>query len=452
MNRRTIPLFAVVLALVAAACSDSSTDGSSTAGASTEGPESVTIRTTTTGAPTSSTVPAVTSTTPPESTASTLPATAPASSSSTVPPTTVPPTVPPTTASAPASVGDPVVASEPVADFDRPVDLAVRPADDRLYVVEQSGRVVRYDGTEHAVVLDLAGRVSTGNEQGLLGLAFSPDGTRAYVNFTDRSDDTNITEFAVGADGQFDPASERLVLAVDQPFSNHNAGDLAFGPDGLLYVPLGDGGSGGDPERNGNDPATFLGSLLRIDPTPSDGNAYTIPPDNPFANGGPGAPEVWAWGLRNPWKIAFDPVTDDLWIPDVGQNAFEEINVVPPVDGVTAGQGADFGWSAYEGNERFNGDVADTGATTFPVLVYGRADGCSISGGVPYRGTSIPELAPAFLYSDFCNGTIWALDLAGARTLTVLGGFNSVAAIRVGPDGEAYVLERSGTIHRLIAG
>ena len=434
----------VAAGLLLAACAS---DEPSTAERATEAPESVTILTTTTAPAPDSTPAPVNDTTPDTTEPPTTPST---TSPPTAPATTSPPTAPPTTA--PARVGDPVVASEPIAEFERPIDLAVRVADPRFYVVEQSGRLVRFDGTGQETVLDLAGRVSSGNEQGLLGLAFSPDGTRAYVNFTDRSGDTIVAEFLVNESGVFDPTSERLILEVGQPFPNHNAGDLAFGPDGFLYVPLGDGGSGGDPQRQSSDPGTLLGSLLRIDPTPGDGAAYTIPADNPFADGGGGAPEVWAWGLRNPWKIAFDPVTDELWIPDVGQNSFEEINVVGPVDGFTAGRGADFGWSAFEGTERFNTDVSDTGSMTSPVLTYGRSDGCSISGGIPYRGRAIAELAPAFLYSDFCNGTIWALDLAGARTLPLLTGFDSVAAVREGPDGEAYVLERSGTLHRLIPG
>lgn len=368
--------------------------------------------------------------------------------------TTVVATAPTTTSttSAPPRVGEPVVSSEPVGEFRSPVDLAVRPGDQHWYVVEQSGAVVRFDGTDSVTVLDLGGRVSGGNEQGLLGLAFSPDGGRAYVNYTDQSGDTIIAEYPVGPDGAFDAASERIVLAVDQPFSNHNAGDLEFGPDGMLYIPLGDGGSGGDPERYGNDSFTLLGSLLRIDPMPVGDAPYTVPPDNPFADGADGAPEVWSIGLRNPWKIAFDPVTGDLWIPDVGQNRFEEINVVGPGDGFTAGRGADFGWSAFEGTERFNADVPDPGDLTWPVLTYGRADGCSISGGVPYRGSAIPELEPAFVYSDFCSSSIRALDLAGGRNLVLLGGFDGITAVRTGPDGELYVLERGGTMHRLIAG
>lgn len=448
--RPVLPVVAAAaLALAACAGDDGATEA--------DGASSVSIITTTTITTTTIANGTATSTgaTPPDGPETTDEAGGDASS--TAPSSTIVVTAPTTsttttTTTLPPRVGEPVVSSEVLGEFRRPVDLAIRPGDDRWYVVEQTGGVVRFDGSQSVTVLDLGGRISTGNEQGLLGLAFSPDGGRAYVNFTDRSGDTVIAEYPVVDDGALDQSSERIVLTVDQPFSNHNAGDLEFGPDGMLFVTLGDGGSGGDPERNGNDPFTLLGSLLRIDPVPSGDAPYTVPPDNPFADGTGGAPEVWSFGLRNPWKIAFDPVTGELWIPDVGQNRFEEINVVGPVDGNTAGRGADFGWSAFEGTERFNADVDDPGTLTPPVLTYGRADGCSISGGAPYRGTAIPELEPAFVYSDFCSSSIRALDLAGGRNLTLLGGFDGVTAVRTGPDSELYVLERNGTVHRLIAG
>lgn len=422
----------LVAGLTLAACAD---DGTTTPA----GPSSASIvtTTTTTGATTSPTSP----TSPTSSPTSTAP-------ESTVSPTTSVTTTTPV-------VGDPLVGREVVGDFDQPIDLAVRPGDSALWIVEQSGRVVRVDGETRTTALDLTGRISTGGEQGLLGLAFAPADDVAYVNFTDVDGATTIVEFAVSGDHTFDPASERLLLQVPQPYSNHNAGDLAFGPDAMLYIPLGDGGSGGDPDRNGADPETLLGSLLRIDPTPDGERPYTIPADNPFADGTfadgiTGAPEVWAWGLRNPWKIAFDPVTGELWIADVGQNRFEEIDIVGPVGEVPAGRGADFGWSAFEGTERFNTDVTDSGRVTAPALTYSHDDGCSISGGVPYRGTAIAELAPAYVYSDYCTGTIWALDLAGGRNLTLLDGFDSVASVRAGPQGELYVLQRSGTVYRLV--
>ena len=445
MSRSTPPvgrLLVLAGLVVVTACADDS---------STAGPPSASIITTTTATTTATTA---TTTTPASTDNSTTGPTL------TEPTSTEPPgTEPTSTASAPSTVpvvGDPTVVGEVVGEFDQPIDLAVRAGDDALWFVEQSGSVVRFEGGTGTTALDLTGRVSSGGEQGLLGLVFTPDGGTAYVNFTDADGVTTIAEYAVDGD-TLDAASERIVLEVPQPYSNHNAGDLAFGPDGMLYIPLGDGGSGGDPDRNGSNPETLLGSLLRIDPTARDGQPYTIPEDNPFASGPlpdgtTGAPEVWAWGLRNPWKIAFDPVTDDLWIPDVGQNEFEEINVVGPSADGTAARAADFGWSAFEGTERFDTDVADSGRVTAPVLTYSHADGCSISGGAPYRGTSIPDLSPAFVYSDYCTGTIWALDLAGGRNLTLLEGFDSVASVRAGPDGELYVLERSGTVYRLVAG
>ena len=437
MSRSTPPVSRLlVLAglVVVTACADDS---------STAGPPSASIITTTTAATITTTA----------TTATTI---APASTDTTGPTLTEPTSTASAPSTVPAVVGDPIVVGEVVGEFDQPIDLAIRAGDDALWFVEQSGRVVRFEGGAGTTALDLTGRVSSGGEQGLLGLVFKPDGGTAYVNFTDVDGVTTIAEYAVDGD-TIDTASERIVLQVPQPYANHNAGDLAFGPDGMLYIPLGDGGSGGDPERNGSNPKTLLGSLLRIDPTAREGRPYSIPEDNPFASGPlpdgtTGAPEVWAWGLRNPWKIAFDPVTGNLWIPDVGQNEFEEINVVGPSADGTAARAADFGWSAFEGTERFDTEVADSGRVTAPVLTYSHADGCSISGGAPYRGTSIPELSPAFVYSDYCTGAIWALDLAGGRNLTLLEGFDSVASVRAGPDGELYVLERSGTVYRLVAG
>ena len=411
----------------------------------------------------SSAVIATTTTTPPTTTGAPVQTTAPPGSSepaTSEPATTEPATTPPPTTAPPTTivVGDPGVGAEVVADFDEPVDLAVRDGDDALYVVEQGGRVVRFADGEGTDVADVGDRIdASGNEQGLLGLEFSPDGTLAYLDFTDLDGNTVVAEYPVGADGMLDTDAERLVIRIDQPYGNHNAGDLAFGPDGFLYVTLGDGGSGGDPERRASDPTQLLGSLLRIDPTPSADAGYTIPDDNPFTGGSfegrDGAPEVWAWGLRNPWKIAFDPVTGELWIPDVGQNEVEEINVAAPSDGEPAGRGDDFGWSAFEGNDRFNADVPALDTMIPPVLTYRHGtDGCSITGGVPYRGDAIPELAPAFVYSDFCSGILWALDLAGGRNLTLMTGFQSVSAVRAGPDGELYVLERSGTVYRIVPG
>ncbi|NNE12470.1 MAG: hypothetical protein HKN41_09530 [Ilumatobacter sp.] len=448
-HRRLLPL--VALSLIVAACSDDEPDASGDGA----GPESAEIVTTTIATDTTD----GTDDTDTVATSTTA-GTAPTSES---PPPTVSPTAPITTSPpmtvttepVPApTVGSPRVGVELVGEFDSPVDLAVRTGDRALWIVEQTGGIVRLDGDSRLVALDLGGRLSGGNEQGLLGLAFSPDGSLAYTNHTDRDGTTVITEWALATDDTFDTASERTVLTVGQPFGNHNAGDLEFGPDGMLYIPLGDGGSGGDPGRRASDPTSLLGSLLRIDPTPSGEASYTIPSDNPFASGPlgdvVGAPEVWAWGLRNPWKIDFDAATGRLWIADVGQNQFEEVNAVDPVGGTPAGFAVDFGWSAFEGTARFNDDVPAEG-TTAPVLTYDHGDGCSISGGAVYRGTAIEELEPAYVYSDFCTSDIWALDLDGGRNLTLIEGLDQVTAVRAGPDGELYVLQRSGPVRRLVA-
>lgn len=441
------------LAMVASACGGDDAD------------ESTAVIVTTT------TITTTTSTTTSTTGATTDPATASTSPSSTVsgattpsaPATSSPDTSAPTDTSAPATaapepdVGDPDVTTELVTSVDAPVDLAVRPGDRGLHLVNQTGTVVRLDPDSGATTttLDVSGGISVGGEQGLLGLEFSPDGAMAYTNHTAPDGATVITEYTVDVDGVLDPGSARVLLTVAQPYRNHNAGDLAFGPDGMLYVPLGDGGSGGDPERRAGDPTSLLGSLLRIDPTPSGDAPYSIPPDNPFASGSregvDGAPEVWAWGLRNPWKIAFDPSSRALWIADVGQNRFEEINRVEG-GGLPAGFAVDFGWSGLEGTEVFNDDDLREG-TTLPVLTYEHgADGCSISGGAPYRGDAIDGLEPAYVYSDYCSGILWALDLAGGRNLTLLDGLTEVTAVRAGPDGELYVLQGDGDVLRLVEG
>ncbi len=419
------------------------------------------IVTTTTSveAPTSPTSSVTVSTDPPTS-AETTDVTAPTSTSPTSSETTAPPTTQAPEPDPPAAepeVGDPDVATELVVSLDRPVDLAVRPGDGALHLVNQSGTVVRVDPETGAstTTLDVTDRITYGGEQGLLGLEFSPDGSKAYTNHSAPDGSTVITEYTVGDDGVLDPASARELLTVAQPYRNHNAGDLAFGTDGMLYVPLGDGGAGGDPERRSSDPTSLLGSLLRIDPTPDGTSPYSIPADNPFAEGPrdgvDGAPEVWAWGLRNPWKVAFDPTTGALWIADVGQNQYEEVNRVMAGD-LPAGYAVDFGWSGLEGTEVFNEDDLRDG-TTLPVLTYEHgADGCSISGGAPYRGSAIDELEPAYVYSDYCSGIVWALDLAGGRNLRLLDGLIEVTAVRPGPDGELYVLQGDGDVLRLVAG
>ena len=335
-----------------------------------------------------------------------------------------------------------------LASVSAPTALAARPGDTALYVAEQRGRVRAFrDGRfVDPPVLDVSSITSSGGERGLLGLTFSPDGTRLYVNHTNRDGDTRIAEYTMRPDGTADPASRREVLAVVQPQANHNGGDVAFGPDAMLYVATGDGGGGGDqgsghaPGGNGQSRDTLLGKILRIDPTPSGGRQYTIPPDNPFASGG-GRPEIWHYGLRNPWRFSFDRATGDLVIADVGQNAYEEINWVAAG---TRG-GLNFGWNIREGRHSYRDGSTD--GLVDPVLEYPHDDGrCAISGGYVYRGTQIPALAGAYLYADSCSGSIRGTPIGpGIESREVDFGIDGGQVVAFGQDGsgELYVLSQS---------
>ncbi len=344
----------------------------------------------------------------------------------------------------------------PNLTFTRPVDLQ-HPGDgtNRLFVVEQAGRIRvfenRADVEAAPVFLDIRDRVNdAGNEEGLLGLAFHPDfATNGlfFVNYTAASPRrTVIARFAVDPNdpGRADPASETILLEVEQPFSNHNAGQLAFGSDGYLYVGLGDGGSGGDPLEHGQNPATLLGGLLRLDVDhPDPGLNYGIPPDNPFV-GQPGfREELYAYGFRNPWRFSFDPATGRLWLADVGQNAWEEINVVE--------KGKNYGWDVMEGAHCFEPAVGcDASGLTLPVWEYGHDVGSSITGGYVYRGPGVPGLSGRYLYGDFVSGRIWALDYDGTQassTLIAETGLG-IASFGVDAQGEVYVCAFDGRIYR----
>lgn len=366
----------------------------------------------------------------------TIPSTTP------VPDTVAPDTVAPDTSGAPAVefTADMVRLTTVLDGLDAPVDLAVRPGDDTLYVVQQSGTVVPVrDSTVGAPVLDVTDRIAYGGEQGLLGLAFHPTQPLAYVNYTAADGTTTVAEYAVGDDGDLDETTARTVIEIEQPFPNHNGGGVVFGPDGLLYIGTGDGGAANDPDRRALDPADLLGKLLRIDPVSTGSSPYGLPADNPFgdsgASNGAGRPEVWSTGLRNPWRFSFDPTNGDLWIADVGQNLWEEVNHAPAADG--GGRGVNFGWSAWEGNHRFNDDQSPDGATA-PVFEYAHGDdGCSVSGGAVYRGSAIPALQGWYVFADFCSGKVWALR--GDERLE-LGNVPGAAAVLRGADGELYVL------------
>ncbi|MGH8887005.1 MAG: PQQ-dependent sugar dehydrogenase [Egibacteraceae bacterium] len=332
--------------------------------------------------------------------------------------------------------------------FEQPLVLAVQRDDPALYVGEKGGRVraLRGGRVDPAPSLDLSDQVSTGSEQGLLGLAFSPDGRHVYVNYTNRSGDTRIVEFAMDG-GSADPASRRELLAVDQPYANHNGGNLVFGPDGMLYVGLGDGGSGGDPQGNAQRLDTLLGKLLRLNPRPQGERPYGIPAGNPFVGRAGARPEIWAYGLRNPWRFSFDRQTGDLWIGDVGQNAWEEIDFVP--SGSRGGE--NYGWNHLEGTHPFQGS-APAGAVA-PVHDYPLRDGnCAVTGGFVYRGSRIPALQGVYSYGDFCAGHILGLRRDGGRfvhqnlDLTVDG----LSSFGQDHDGELYAMSLSdGGLYRI---
>jgi glucose/arabinose dehydrogenase len=329
----------------------------------------------------------------------------------------------------------------------QPVDIVWKPGDAALYVVQQTGTVVPVrDGTLGAPVLDIGDELIDNGEQGLLGFAFHPTKPFAYADYIDHQGNTVIAEFPVAADGSIERTKERLVLGIPQPYPNHNGGKLLFDDKGLLYIAMGDGGAAGDPERRGQNLAELLGKILRIDPLAAGSAAYTIPADNPFVNTAGARGEVYSYGVRNPWRFAFDRANGDLWIADVGQNLWEEVDHVAAADG--AGKGANFGWSAFEGSHPFNADQRADGAIA-PVWEYAHGDdGCSISGGQVYRGTAMPSLAGWFVTSDYCSGKVWAVHPDG--TVVQLGKVASVSAVADGPDGTIYLLEyAAGTILRL---
>jgi glucose/arabinose dehydrogenase len=338
-----------------------------------------------------------------------------------------------------------------VATLEQPLALAVRSGDPALYAAQKTGKVVAIrDGVVDPVpVLDLSEQVSLGGEQGLLGLAFSPDGRDVYVNYTDANGDTHVTGYAMH-DGRADTATRRDLLVVDQPYSNHNGGNLAFGPDGYLYIGLGDGGSGGDPEGNGQSLSTLLGKMLRIVPTFSGDRPYRVPADNPFVGRADARPEIWAYGLRNPWRYSFDRVTGDLWIGDVGQSAWEEVDFQP--SGSAGGE--NYGWNRMEGDHAYGGAAPPAGAAP-PVYEYSHDQGCVVTGGYVYRGRAIPDLVGAYVFADFCAGALEAIRLQDGRVIDhrALGPVvSSLSSFGEDADGELYAMSLGGELYRLAPG
>ena len=347
----------------------------------------------------------------------------------------------------------------PNLSFQRLTNM-VQPDDglDRIFVTEQDGRVHsfpnRQDTPGATLFLDITDRVNPGgNEEGLLGLAFDP-GFKAngyfYVYYSAAGPRRSVlSRFAAVGDNpdDADPESEFIIMEIPQPFANHNGGQLAFGPDGYLYLGLGDGGSGGDPRGNGQNTGTLLGSILRIDiGGASEHGNYRVPPENPLV-GVPGArTEIWAYGLRNPWRFSFDTDTGTIWTGDVGQNNWEEVNLVE--------RGANYGWNVLEGRHCFSPAAScDPTGTRLPIVEYPTGDGCSIIGGYVYRGARLPSLLGAYIFGDYCSGQIWGLQYAGrAAADPVLLSNSGLRITSFGRDlaGNLYVLSQNEGIYRLV--
>lgn len=351
------------------------------------------------------------------------------------------------------------IALQPVATAKQPVDVAWRTGDATAFVVEQDGRIVTVrDVGVGPAVLDISDLTSGSGERGLLGLTFAADGTHAYINYTANNGATVVAEYAVGNDGVFDTATRRELLTIAQPYSNHNGGNVTIGPDNMLYIGMGDGGSAGDPERRALNVSSLLGKILRIDPAPSADLPYTVPTDNPFVGIDGARPEIWSAGVRNPWRMSFDSSTGDLWFGDVGQNEIEEVNVAWATQG--GGRGLNFGWSAFEGTQRYNADQPTDGVTA-PIFEYSHSNdnGCSITGGAVYRGATVASLVGWYVFADYCSGKIYAIPATpsasvsspAAQALTI-GQQSSITAIRESPAGELWVLSASGTITAIAPG
>ena len=339
--------------------------------------------------------------------------------------------------------------------FAAPTEV-VNAGDSRLFVAEQGGmiKIVNVDGLVNAApFLNISGFISSGGERGLLGLAFHPQyetNGYFYVNYTNPAGNTVVARYTCDTANPdaADPTSKVELLTVQQPFSNHNGGCLRFGPDGYLYIAMGDGGSGGDPNNNAQNKNSLLGKLLRIDV--NNGSPYTNPATNPFMGSVDGADEVWAYGLRNPWKFSFNRSTGELWIADVGQDAREEINRMP-----SGTAGVNYGWRCYEGSAVYNGAGCDAASSyTMPFAEYTHAStsGCSITGGYMYTGSVFPAFTGKYIFADYCNNKVGLLDTTtGAISYSTAFGGNNITAFGEDNTGEIYAAGKtSGKIYRVI--
>jgi glucose/arabinose dehydrogenase len=325
----------------------------------------------------------------------------------------------------------------------------------RLFIIEQEGRIliVKNNVLRRDPFLDIRDRVGCCGERGLLSMTFPPGYAQKqhfYINYTNRSGDTVVSRFRTTGDpDRADVGSEEVILTVKQPFANHNGGQLAFGPDGYLYIGMGDGGAANDPFGNGQKPSTLLGKLLRID-VESKEKPYGIPPFNPFVGRSGMLPEIWALGLRNPWRFSFDRKTGDLFIADVGQNRHEEVNVQPS----SSRGGENYGWNVMEGMHCFRSRTCDSAGLVLPVVEYGHKVGCSVTGGMIYRGKAILPLDGIYVYGDYCSGRIWGLKKSGERWISTQLADTELSISTFGEDesGELYVADHdSGSIYLITA-
>ncbi|MGB3412349.1 MAG: PQQ-dependent sugar dehydrogenase [Microthrixaceae bacterium] len=355
-------------------------------------------------------------------------------------------------------------------DLENPIAATPGPTDDSMIVAERGGtlRLLTFDGPDASLsdpIIDISDEISTDSERGLLGVALNPDSSRLFVSYTSAGDGTSHLDAYDIEDsdaGRFEVAQDtrKELLSVTQPFPNHNGGDIAIGPDGMLYMGLGDGGGAGDPHGNAQNRSTLLGKILRLDPEANG-------PDDLAARGNPAfgpngsESEIWLTGVRNPWRFSFDSLTGDLWIGDVGQNKWEEVDLLTKASGL--GKGANLGWDLFEGTEEFDDDdpapgAASDGPFVEPVHTYSHGPGCSITGGVVYRGKEIPALEGTYLFSDYCDGTIRGLRTNGSAeedskfTSIDLGATSSqVVSFAVDGDGETYVLSLDKGMFRIVA-
>ncbi|HEX8904576.1 MAG TPA: PQQ-dependent sugar dehydrogenase [Longimicrobiaceae bacterium] len=343
---------------------------------------------------------------------------------------------------------------EVASGLSQPLYLTAPAGDARLFIVEQTGkiRIIQNGQLLATPFLDVTSQITSGGERGLLSMAFHPRYAQNgffYVDYTDVNGDTRVVRYRVSADpNRADPASAQLVLTVAQPYANHNGGLVLFGPDGKLYVGLGDGGGGGDPQTNGQNPAALLGKILRLDVDA--GQPYAIPSDNPFVGQTAKRGEIWIWGVRNPWRFSFDPTSGLLYVADVGQGEWEEVNVVPATQG-----GLNFGWNIMEGMHCYTATSCVQQGLTLPVAEYGHGDGCSITGGYVYRGSAIPAARGLYFYSDYCNGWLRSFRWDGSKATDPrqwqVGDLGNVTSFGEDASHELYITTAGGRVLRFAA-